>query len=67
MARRFVMQWKTAVMILGILIVVIIFSLEFFQKSKLPPGIASGNGRTEAVEVDITTKFGGRVATEVAI
>ena len=67
MARRFVMQWKTAVMVLGTLIVVIIFSLEFFQKSKLPTGIASGNGRTEAVEVDITTKFGGRVATEVAI
>jgi len=62
MARRFSIQWKTAAMILGILIVVIIFSLEFFQKSKLPPGIASGNGRTKAVEVDITTKFGGRVS-----
>ena len=62
MARRFAMQWKTAAMVLGILIVVIIFSLEFLQKSKLPPGIASGNGRIEAVEVDITTKFGGRVA-----
>lgn len=62
MARRFAIQWKTAAMVLGILIVVIIFSLEFFQKSKLPPGIASGNGRIEAVEVDITTKFGGRVA-----
>jgi len=63
MARRFAIQWKTAAMVLGILIVVIVFSLEFFQKSKLPPGIASGNGRMEAVEVDITTKFGGRVAS----
>ena len=62
MARRFAIDWKTAAIVFGILIVVIIFSLEFFQKSKLPPGIVSGNGRIEAVEVDITTKFGGRVA-----
>lgn len=38
------------------------FTLQFLQTSDLPPGIASGNGRIEAVEVDITTKFGGRVA-----
>jgi len=62
MARRFAIQWKTAATVIGILIIVIVFSLEFFQKSKLPPGIASGNGRMEAVEVDITAKFGGRVA-----
>jgi HlyD family secretion protein len=28
----------------------------------LPPGIASGNGRIEADEIDIATKFAGRVA-----
>lgn len=28
----------------------------------LPPGIASGNGRVEADEIDIATKFAGRVA-----
>ncbi len=28
----------------------------------LPPGIASGNGRLEAEEIDIATKFAGRVA-----
>lgn len=28
----------------------------------LPPGIAAGNGRLEAQEVDIATKFAGRVA-----
>ncbi len=28
----------------------------------LPPGIASGNGRLEADEIDIDTKFAGRIA-----
>lgn len=28
----------------------------------LPPGFASGNGRTEADEIDIETKFAGRIA-----
>lgn len=32
----------------------------FFEK-QLPPGIASGNGRIEATEYDISTKFAGRV------
>ena len=29
----------------------------------LPPGIAFGNGRLEADEIDIDTKFAGRIAT----
>jgi HlyD family secretion protein len=29
----------------------------------LPPGIASGNGRLEADEIDIDTKFAGRITT----
>ena len=33
---------------------------------KLPPGIAFGNGRIEAQEIDIATKFAGRVAELVA-
>lgn len=33
---------------------------EFFS-SALPPGIASGNGRVEAVEIDIATKIAGRI------
>ena len=32
----------------------------------LPPGIASGNGRIEADEIDIATKFAGRVAELLA-
>ena len=38
-----------------------IYWLEYSQPS-LPPGIASGNGRLEADEIDISTKFAGRVA-----
>ncbi len=30
---------------------------------ELPPGFASGNGRVESVQVDVTTKEPGRVAT----
>ncbi len=35
---------------------------QLVQQPGLPEGIASGNGRIEATEVDITTKFGGRLA-----
>ena len=38
-----------------------IYWLKYSQPS-LPPGIASGNGRLEADEIDISTKFAGRVA-----
>ncbi|HXP77222.1 MAG TPA: HlyD family efflux transporter periplasmic adaptor subunit [Stellaceae bacterium] len=31
-------------------------------RTGLPPGIASGNGRLEADEIDIDTKFAGRIA-----
>lgn len=33
---------------------------EFFS-SALPPGVASGNGRIEAVEIDIASKIAGRI------
>ena len=35
---------------------------QYLQESGLPEGIASGNGRLEATQVDITTKFAGRLA-----
>ncbi len=35
---------------------------QYLQEPALPEGIASGNGRLEATEVDITTKFPGRLA-----
>jgi HlyD family secretion protein len=34
----------------------------FHSQPLLPPGIASGNGRLEADEIDIDTKFAGRIA-----
>src|SRR5471032_2990624 len=30
---------------------------------ELPPGLAFGNGRLEAIEVDVATKVGGRLAS----
>ena len=41
--------------------VVIISLLTLMRPTELPEGFVSGNGRTEATEVDITTKFGGRL------
>jgi HlyD family secretion protein len=38
-----------------------IYWLKYSQPS-LPPGIVSGNGRIEADEIDISTKFAGRIA-----
>lgn len=63
MTHKLTMQWKTAVIVLVIVSAAIGFLLKFFQNPELPPGIASGNGRIEAVEVDITTKFGGRLSS----
>ena len=36
------------------------------QQGGLPPGIAFGNGRIEADEIDIATKFAGRIAEMLA-
>jgi HlyD family secretion protein len=36
------------------------------SRSQLPPGIAWGNGRIEADEIDIDTKFAGRIAEVLA-
>jgi len=63
MTNRFTMQWKAGVITLVIVIAAIGSLLQFFQNPELPSGIVSGNGRIEAIEVDITTKFGGRLAS----
>ena len=34
----------------------------FYPRPMLPPGFASGNGRLEADEIDIDTKYAGRIA-----
>jgi len=46
----------------GLVAVLIVVAWKVLQEPKLPEGIASGNGRLEATEVDITTKFPGRLA-----
>ncbi len=63
MGYRFTKQRKTALIVLSIAVFVITYTYQYFQQPALPPGVASGNGRIEAIEVDITTKFGGRIAT----
>ncbi len=36
------------------------------SKPALPPGFAGGNGRLEAKEVDISTKYAGRIREVLA-
>ncbi len=36
------------------------------HRDRLPPGIASGNGRLEAEEIDIAARYAGRVVTVLA-
>ncbi len=42
------------------------YVVALMPRSELPEGIVSGNGRTEATDVDITTKFGGRLESVLA-
>ena len=52
---------KTILIVLAVAVVAVVYLLSLLQQPELPAGIALGNGRTEAIEVDITTKFGGRL------
>lgn len=38
------------------------FLWKYSQPAALPPGIAFGNGRLEATEVDVATKIAGRLS-----
>ena len=40
----------------------IAFYLYYQRPAGLPAGFASGNGRLEAIEVDVATKFAGRLS-----
>jgi len=56
---------RKKVIIASLMVLAAIFAalaLQYLQKPALPQGIASGNGRLEATQVDITTKFPGRLA-----
>ena len=50
-------------LVLGIIGIGGWFVLQYFQEPELPAGFAAGNGRIEAVQVDISTKIAGRVET----
>ena len=54
-------SWKIPVILLVIIIAGGGYILQLTQNPELPEGFASGNGRLEAIEVDITTKIGGRL------
>lgn len=56
-------QIKISLIILSIIIILINFGWNWWQQqqSVLPEGIAFGNGRIEANEVDISVKYTGRV------
>ena len=56
--------WKRAALA-GLAIaaaVIAVFAWQYLQPPGLPEDITFGNGRLEATEVDITTKFAGRLA-----
>ena len=54
---------KGVLMVLAVLAAVIaVGTWQYLQEPELPADIASGNGRLEATQVDITTKLPGRLA-----
>lgn len=53
--------WVKRGAILVVLLVLGFFAWRYFQPAALPAGIASGNGRIEAVEIDVATKASGRI------
>lgn len=59
-------KWKIPAAALIIGVIGFAYALQPFRKPELPQGFASSNGRIEATEVDITAKFGGRLAAVFA-
>ena len=60
--RRYSIKSKSILIVVAVLGgAVIAYVWTLMQQPPLPAGFVSGNGRTEATEVDITTKFGGRL------
>ncbi len=60
---------KKKLTLVGLTVLLVVLALLAWQHLKepgLPDDIASGNGRLEATQVDITTKFAGRLA-EVSV
>jgi len=61
MAKIRVKRSTIFLIVVAVVTVSIAYMLTLIRQPELPEGFVSGNGRTEAVEVDITTKFGGRI------
>jgi len=59
--QRYLKNSKIFLVLMVAIVVVSIYVLTLAQQTELTEGFALGNGRTEAVEVDITTKYGGRI------
>ncbi|HEX6811124.1 MAG TPA: HlyD family efflux transporter periplasmic adaptor subunit [Planctomycetota bacterium] len=55
------MNWMSRVAILAAVVVVALLIWRSSDGIELPVGFASGNGRIEAVEIDIATKVAGRI------
>ncbi|WP_407178555.1 HlyD family secretion protein [Bradyrhizobium sp. STM 3562] len=53
-------RWLTALLVL-VLAAGGYYAWQKFGRDNLPPGIASGNGRIEATEIDIASKTAGRI------
>ena len=51
--------------IIGVVVIAVVaggyYALRIYDQSGLPAGIAGGNGRIEATEIDISTKTAGRI------
>ncbi len=56
-------KMKVTLVVLAVLGVFAMLTWQYLQPPETPPGIASGNGRLEATQVDITTKFPGRLSS----
>lgn len=53
--------WVRIVVVVALLAIAAWWAWQQFTPRTLPPGFASGNGRIEAVEIDIATKTSGRI------
>lgn len=55
-------QWVTRGVVAAAVIGVVLLGWNLFRPNGLGAGFASGNGRIEATEIDVSTKFAGRIA-----
>lgn len=54
-------QWRNRILVAVAIVIAAALAWFFLRPSGMPEGIVSGNGRIEAVEVDIAAKMPGRI------